>query len=145
MAEATRSQMVLREVEERMGELRTEVKGELTQLQESMANLLRQMVDLMHHNAAPQRRHQTPTRFTKMDLPRFAKDDVVGWISKCESYFDLDKTPEENMVTMASLALDEVGYQWFDSLKRNATRPISWQDFMKGIKVRFSTTLRRLP
>lgn len=152
MADATRSQMVLREVEERMGELQAvieqrhaDVKGELTQIQDSIAHLSRQMVELMrHHNAPPQRGgYQAPTRFTRMDLPKLTKDDVVGWLSKCESYFDLDKTPEENKVTMASLALDEVGYQWYDGLKKSSRGPISWQDFADGIRVRFSTTLRR--
>lgn len=39
--------------------------------------------------------YQAPTRFY---MPEFTKGDVVEWISKCESYFDLDKTPVDNRV-----------------------------------------------
>lgn len=44
------------------------------------------------------------------DLPKFMKDDVVGWLAKCKDYFDLDQTPETNKVTMTSFALDESSY-----------------------------------
>lgn len=78
-----------------------------------------------------------------MDLPRFTKDDVVGWLSRCDSYFDLDKTPEEYRVTMASLVLDKVGYQWYDGFKKSAQNPITWQTFSEGIRARFSANLQR--
>lgn len=44
---------------------------------------------------------------------------------------------------MASLVLDEVGYQWFDGIRKNAQNPIRWREFAEGIKIRFGTTLRR--
>lgn len=47
------------------------------------------------------------------------REDVAGWLSKCENYFEHDKTPEEIKVTMASLVLDETGYQWFNDLKKS--------------------------
>lgn len=47
----------------------------------------------------------------------------MEWLSKCEDYFDLDRTPA---VTMASLMLDETGYQWYDSLKQASREPITW-------------------
>lgn len=68
-----------------------------------MSHISRQLVELMHKNVVSQREgYHTPTRFTKVDMPRFTCEDVVGWISKCESYFVLDKTPEGHKVTMAS-------------------------------------------
>lgn len=101
MAGATRSQVMLREVEERVGELQAiggqhheEMKGEINQLYESMTHVSRQLMEILHHNTNQHRgQYQAPTRFTKMNLPKFMKDDVVGWLSKCKSYFDLDKTP----------------------------------------------------
>lgn len=71
------------------------------------------------------------------------KEDVVGWLSKCESYFGLDKTPEESRVTMTSLVLDEAGYQWFDGLKKSSQDLITWQIFSQGIRIRFNDTLQR--
>lgn len=61
-----------------------------------------------------------------MDLSRFMKEDVVGWISKCESYFDLDKMLEGHNVTMAGLVLDEAGYRWYDGFLSSSQDPVSW-------------------
>lgn len=149
LADSTQSQVVRREVDghieelQALGELRhQEMKGEIIHLQEMMTHLSQQVVDLLCQNVNQNRGHyQAPTKFTKMDLPKFTKDDVVGWLSKCESYFDLDKTPEENKVVMASLTLDEIGYQWFDGLKESTDEPITWHVFFEGICVRFSATL----
>lgn len=78
-----------------------------------------------------------------MDLPRFTSEDVQGWIAKCDGYFELDRTPEAHKVTMASMALDELGYLWFESFKRGTDDPITWNLFKEGIKIRFCTVLRR--
>lgn len=84
-------------------------------------------MEMVHRNVGPQREgYQASTRFTKMDLPRFTRDDVAGRISKCEGYFDLDKMPKAHKVTRTSLALDEMGYLWFE-----------------GLKIQFCTVLRR--
>lgn len=46
-------------------------------------------------------------------------------------------------MVMASLMLDEVGYQWYNGLKKSSRNPISWQAFLEGIQIRFNATLRR--
>lgn len=151
MANAIRSQLVLQEMEEKMEELlamteqrHSDVKEELTQIQDSMSVISWQLMELLHHNTSnPKGNYQAPTKFTKMDLLRFMKDDVVGWISKCQNCFDLDKTPENNKVTMVSLMIDEVGYQWYDGLKKNSRDSVVWQVFSEGLRVRFRTSLRR--
>lgn len=113
-------------------------------MQDSMALISRQLVDIVQHQAmAPRGNYQAPTRFSKLDHPKFMKEDAIGWLSKCENYFDLDRTPAEYKVTMASLMLDETGYQWYDSLKRASQEPITWQMFAEGIRVRFGATLRK--
>lgn len=120
------------------------MQDSMMQMQDSMALLYCQLVDVLQHQAnAPRGNYQAPTRFSKLDLPKFMKENVVGWLSKCENYFDVDKTPTEYKVTMASLMLDETGYQWYDSLKRASQEPITWQIFAEGIRVRFGATLRR--
>lgn len=60
-----------------------------------------------------------------MDLPRFMKDDVVGWLSKFDIYFDLDKMLKEHKVMMASLVSDKAGYQWYDGLTKSSPTPVS--------------------
>lgn len=120
------------------------MKGELTHIHDSMAQLSRQMMEFLHHHAETQRGHyQAPTLFTKMVLPRFMKEYVVGSLSKCESYFYLDKTPEERKVSMVSLVLDEAGYRWCDGLKNSSQDPISWRVFSEGICIQFHATIQR--
>lgn len=145
MADATRSQLVLQEVEARMGEIQAEAEQKHTEVKEELTQLSQQIVELLrHNNANPQRgNYQAPTRFTKMDLPRFTSGDVVGWVSKCESYFDLDKMSKEHKVTMASLVLDEAGYRWYDGFRASSQDLISWLDFAEGIRIRFHTTIQR--
>lgn len=107
-----------------------------------MTQISQQLVDFMHRCARSHREtYHASTRFTKMEMPRFTREDVVGWILKCKSYFNLDKTPEENKVTMARLVLDELGYQWFDGIKKGAQNHISWHMFIEGIRIWCSTTL----
>lgn len=100
MAEATHSSIVLRDVEARIGELQavaeqrhadvkgelmqiqSAMKGEITLLQNSMNNLSGQLMEIIYQNLNPNQnqprgQYQALTRFTKMDLPKFTKDDVV--------------------------------------------------------------------
>lgn len=151
MAKATWSKVMIREIKGCIEELQNigvqrheEMMGEMVQLQELIAHISRQVVEALRPNVNNQRgNYQAPTRFTKMDLPKFMKEDVVGWLSKCESYFDLDKTPEENKVVMASLMLDEAGYLWYDGSKKSSTNPITWHTFSKGLQIKFNATLQR--
>lgn len=71
------------------------------------------------------RGYHTPTRFTKMDMSQFSHEDVVGWIFKCDSYFDLDKTLDRHKVTLVNLMLDKMCYLWFDGFKKRVNGPIS--------------------
>lgn len=80
----------------------------------------------MHRNAGSHGDdYHAPTWVTKMDMPRFTQEDVVGWVSKCKSYFNLDKTPIEHKVYIAHLVLDEQEYQWFDGFRKGMDRPIN--------------------
>lgn len=144
MADATRSQVVIRDIEEKMNEMQATTEQRHQDVKNELTLLSRQIMEVLHNQTnAPRANYQAPTRFTKMDLPKFMNDDAVGWLAKCESYFDLDRTSEEKRVTMASLMLDEISYQWYDGLRRGSQGPITWQAFADGIRVRFGTTLRR--
>lgn len=150
MADATYSQIALREVEERFSELWVityhkfvDVWIELTSIQDSITQISQQLVQPMHKNTGLQRdMYHAPMRFTKMDMPKFTREDIVGWISKCKSYFNLDKTPEEHKVTMASLTLDKKRYLWYDGFRKSTQNTLSWSTFAEGIKICFSATLQ---
>lgn len=56
---------------------------------------------------------------------------------KCEKYFQLDETPEEWKVTMASLHLDEKAFSWHQALKRKLGETLTWADYVEVLKVQF--------
>lgn len=146
MADTTCSQIVLREMQERLAgndQKFEEMQGNLMTIQQSVANISQQLVMLHINNGQQRDGYHAPTRFTKMEFPRFTKEDVLGWVSKCEAYFDMDRTAEANKVTMASMALDEMGYVWFDGFKKSNPGPITWIMFTEGIKIKFCNVLRR--
>lgn len=129
MAEVTRSQVIMKEVEGRVEELQN-------------------LRERCHKSKNPYCfSHGRGWNFysiirTEEQLPSPHKvnkdglEDMVGWLSKCESYFDLDKTPEENKVVMASLMLDEVDCQWYDGLRKGSRDLIAWKTFLEGLRIR---------
>lgn len=73
-----------------------DVSGELGHIQKPMSHISQQLMEVIGKETVSQRdKYHTPTLFAKVDLPRFMRDDAVGWVSKCESYFDLDRIGPE--------------------------------------------------
>lgn len=92
---------------------------EVTNINDVMMTIIEQVLELVHRNhMQPRKGYQFPTRFTRMDMTKFTKDDVNGWILKCENFFKIDGTPEDNKVAMANITLDELGYLWFQGFER---------------------------
>lgn len=46
-------------------------------------------------------------RLTKLDFPRFAGDDVKGWIYRSNQFFKLDNIQGEHKVHLASVHLHD--------------------------------------
>lgn len=74
-----------------------------------------------------------------MDMPKLSKEYMMGWISKCNKFFDLDGILEEDKVVIVSLALDEASYQWFQGSKSSRDNGLTWDYFVEAIKVRFGS------
>ena len=49
--------------------------------------------------------------YTKMEFPKFSPEDVRAWILKCERFFELDGTPDDAKVKIASLHLDDNAFR----------------------------------
>ncbi|KAJ1412618.1 Retrotransposon gag domain [Sesbania bispinosa] len=144
LAEATRHQAAVREAEERiMAAVNPRFEAmehRMDDLQELVRGLGMQISELgQYQNQVWRNRgeHNVSTRFTKLEFPRFTREDVNGWISKCERLFALDDTPEGNKVTLASIAMDEVSYQWFQGFERSFSGRITWRLLVDAMKVRF--------
>ncbi|KAJ1422779.1 Retrotransposon gag domain [Sesbania bispinosa] len=144
MAEATRHQAAVHEAEERImvavNPRFEAMEHRMDDLQELVRGLGMQISELgQNQNQVWRNRgeHNVSTRFMKLEFPRFTREDVNGWISKCERFFALDDTPEGNKVTLASIAMDEESYQWFQGLERSFSGRITWRLLVDTMKVRF--------
>ncbi|KAK4253839.1 hypothetical protein QN277_010462 [Acacia crassicarpa] len=81
-----------------------------------------------HRQGQPQ--YRKPTQFTKMEFPKYVGDDILTWLLKCERFFELDDTPEESKVKMASLHLDDKTFQWHRALERRLRNRLpSWDEY----------------
>lgn len=52
------------------------------------------------------------TRQTKVDFPRFDGNRVQEWLFKCEHFFELDDTPTDMKVSIASVYLSGLAMEW---------------------------------
>lgn len=98
-----------------------------------------------YHRQGEDQRHrdeyQHPTQFMKMDFPRFSQVDVLGWIMPCKRYFELDGTPKEDKVKMASICLDKNAWSWHKSIEKMwfGVTP-TWIEYAEALKERFGPT-----
>lgn len=58
------------------------------------------------------------TQFMKMEFPRFSRSDLVGWLMRCEEFFSLDNTLDDDKIRMASIHLDEKAWSWHIAVKK---------------------------
>ena len=75
---------------------------------------------------------QVPTRFAKIDFPRFDSD-------KCERFFELDKTLAKVRVKMAAIHLEGNAMQWHQSYVKTKAgeENVRWKDYVRALETRF--------
>lgn len=86
--------------------------------------------------------HFSFSRFSKVEFPKFSGDDVLGWVYKCELFFEIDNTNEGANVKIASIHLDGNPLAWHQSYMRS--RPPgnwpTWSTYKQAISSRFGQT-----
>ncbi|XP_054814737.1 uncharacterized protein LOC129315194 [Prosopis cineraria] len=94
--------------------------------------------DYKRREGYERREYRRPMQFTKMEFPKFTREDVLGWILKCERYFELDETPEETKIKMASMHLDPRAFQWHQAYEKSCEGiwP-TWEEYIEEVKDRF--------
>ena len=152
MAEATRLQNAIREAEERImatvepcitrqiRELENRFETQFTNVQEAMRGIGLQMSELTaarRHGGAGDGATRPATRLTRLDFPNFNHGNVESWIAKCESFFVLDGTQEGDKVSVASIALDDNSFRWFQSLEQGSNNRLTWPNFTEASKMQF--------
>ncbi|KAK4271779.1 hypothetical protein QN277_020420 [Acacia crassicarpa] len=84
--------------------------------------------------------YQPPTRFIRMEFPRFQRSDVIGWIQECERYFELEGIPDNERVQLARKNLDEKGYIWdLAFMEEKQGLAVSWLEYTHALRVRFGS------
>lgn len=72
----------------------------------------------------------------KVKLPVFEGDDPVGWITRAEIYFDVQKTSEEMRVKLARLSMEGTTIHWFNLLMETEDE-LSWEKLKKALIARY--------
>ncbi|XP_073158542.1 uncharacterized protein [Henckelia pumila] len=67
---------------------------------------------------------------------RIRHDDGYSHVPRCELFFRLQRTPEEDKVWMAALELQSKHQIWFTKLKRDQPN-LTWEDFKYRFRLRF--------
>jgi len=80
----------------------------------------------------------TFSRFSEVDYPRFDGEDVLGWIYKCEQFFEVDGTPDNVKVKFASIQLSGKALMWHQSFMKGRDRVWpGWGKYKGAIAARF--------
>jgi hypothetical protein len=84
--------------------------------------------------------HDVP-KFHKLSFPTYdGKEDPLGWLNRCESFFRGQLTREADKVWLASFHMTGSAQQWYYVLERDAGRP-SWENFRMLCHQRFGPAL----
>jgi hypothetical protein len=68
-------------------------------------------------------------RYHKLLFPTYeGKEDPLGWINRCERFFQAQLTREADKVWLASFHLTRTAQHWYYILERDAGVP-SWEEF----------------
>ncbi|KAG8374641.1 hypothetical protein BUALT_Bualt10G0017100 [Buddleja alternifolia] len=87
------------------------------------------------------------TKCSKVEFPRFNGEDLRELIFKCEQFFDVDETPFDAKVRIASVHLEGKALQWHQVyMKSRLTREIpNWEDYVRALHDRFGALLYEDP
>ncbi|GKB30272.1 hypothetical protein Tco_0869673 [Tanacetum coccineum] len=51
-------------------------------------------------------------RLAKVEFPRFQEDDVRGWVFRCDQFFNIDNTPNDEKVKIVYVHLSDKALLW---------------------------------
>ncbi|PKA64689.1 putative mitochondrial protein [Apostasia shenzhenica] len=80
------------------------------------------------------------TRLPKIEFPKFSGENVMGWVFRCEQFFEISQTPNEWKVKLACIYLDGIALEWHQNFTRTISIPIDWNVYKEAIKERFGNT-----
>lgn len=78
------------------------------------------------------------TRQSKVYFPHFNGEDLNGWLFRCTQFFDIDNTPQEMKVKLASINLEGKALAWHQNWVRfKSAEMIPWEIYVAALEQRF--------
>ncbi|XP_057497404.1 uncharacterized protein LOC130782134 [Actinidia eriantha] len=74
----------------------------------------------------------------KLDFSKFFGEDPESWIYKCEKFFELNATEDNQKLRLASLHLEDKAMTWFRWFEKSHTLR-TWQEFCRVLLMRFGS------
>ncbi|KAG8378560.1 hypothetical protein BUALT_Bualt08G0149600 [Buddleja alternifolia] len=91
--------------------------------------------------------YNMPSKCSTVEFPRFNGEDLIGWIFRCEQFFEVDETPFDSKVRLVAVHLEGKALQWHQVyMKSRLTRDVPlWKEYVRALHNRFGTLLYEDP
>lgn len=83
------------------------------------------------------------THSLRLEFPRFAGNDPMGWVYRVEQFFSCHQTPHNQRVSIASFHL-EAPLQWFRWIECTGVTD-GWNEFVQSLIARFGPSAFQYP
>ncbi|GJS05538.1 retrotransposon-related protein [Tanacetum coccineum] len=83
-------------------------------------------------------------RLTKLDFPRFNREDVTGWLFRVHQFFLIDNVQENQKIKLVSMHLYDKVLEWHKQFLKIHGENVLWIDYKKEILARFSSVFEDL-
>lgn len=135
-------------VEERLSAVENSIRQELRDFREMMMQEFRDT--MMSEFTKLWERRQSVERPTfleefvieykmavkKVELPSFDGDDLMGWVTRAETYFEVQGTSEEVKIRLAKLSMEGATIHWFNLL-RETDDDLTWLKLKQDLIERY--------
>ncbi|GKB06574.1 glycoside hydrolase, catalytic domain-containing protein [Tanacetum coccineum] len=75
----------------------------------------------------------------EMIFPKFYREDVLGWIFKCDQFFLIDNTPKEENVKIIYVHLFDKVLLWHRQLIKSKRENVTWTKYKDAITLSFGS------
>ncbi|GJX75665.1 reverse transcriptase [Tanacetum coccineum] len=106
-------------------------------VEDVLAQIRQMITGLGAQNNQGARQASQFSRLAKVKFPKFNGEDVLGWIFKCDKFFLIDNTLEEEKVKIVSVYLFDKALLWHMQLLKNKGENVSWNEYKEAITLRF--------
>jgi Retrotransposon gag protein len=78
----------------------------------------------------------------RADYPDFSEENVVEWVRKCNSYFEMHQVPPNLKTKLATMQFSGPTIEWYDCFLINYDPP-DWGDLVRRVRKRFQLSISK--